>query len=166
MLTRSPCSCIFNIFLFFIAMVESIDADPASVDTDAASGDTDADAVVDDVNTSDVSDDTAADADCESSDDEAEDALNTEQSAGSLATVISGILRKKPASHKVILAKAKTDKRILAAKRKQEDVDAETNGDDVTDSSVKQIRKTPADHKSESEQREERLKVRVYYYFV
>ena len=96
-------------------MVETVDADTASGDMDVAT--IDADATIDDVETSEDID-TAGDADCESSDDEVEDGLNTEQSAGSLATVISGILRKKPAKHKVILAKAKTDKRILTAKRK------------------------------------------------
>ena len=152
-------------------MVESVDAGTASGDTDAESVDA-ADAAVDDVNMSDRDDDTAADADAESSDSEAEDGLNTEQSTGSLATVISGILRKKPTKHKVILAKAKTDKRILAAKRKQEDVDAEAKEDDVKDGSIKQIRKTPADHKSESDQREERLKVKylkcihLFYLFI
>ena len=136
-------------------MVENIDADTVSGEMDVAS--IDADATIDDVETSEDID-TAGDADCESSDDEVEDGLNTEQSAGSLAAVILGILRKKPTKHKVILAKAKTDKRILATKRKQDDVDTETNEDDATDSSVKQIRRTPSD-KSEIDQREERLKV-------
>ena len=137
-------------------MVENIDAETVSGDMDVAS--IDADATIDDVETSEDID-TAADADCESSDDDVEDALNTEQSTGSLATVISGILRKKPTKHKVILAKAKTDKRILASKRKHDEVDTETNEDDATDSSIKQIRRTPSD-KSEIDQREERLKVR------
>ena len=104
---------------------------------------------------------TASDADCESSDDGIQEELNATIKTGSLATVISGILRKKPTKHKVILAKAKTDKRILAAKRKQEDAETETSGDTVTDKAIKQIRNTNDASLTDKSiyNREERLKV-------
>jgi len=72
--------------------------------------------------------------------------------------VISGILRKKPTKHKVILAKAKTDKCILLAKHKATELDAD--GED--DTTTKRIRKTgdaTLTDNSVYDQREERLKV-------
>ena len=100
--------------------------------------------------------DTASDADCEQSDEE--DGGNAKATTRSLATVISGILRKKPTKHKVILAKAKTDKCILLAKHKGTGLDAD--GEDGT--TAKRIRKTgdaTLTDTSVYDQREERLKV-------